>query len=88
MAAPRKSKADALRATRQNPPQPAEEAQGTKQGGPDYSEYREPETVTISARIDPRDRRAIERYAAERGLKLAQVVRVWLLERMQREGLK
>jgi hypothetical protein len=54
----------------------------------DYSKYTEPQTVTISARIEEADRAALARYAADRGLKPGQVVRAWILERMRREGLR
>lgn len=88
MAATKKPKSEELRETRQNPPQPREDGPGAKQGTVDYTKYTKPETVTISARIDPADRDALTRYAEERGLKPGQVVRAWILERMRSEGLR
>lgn len=84
MAAPRKpGKTDALRETRENAPQRRED-------GPqrDFAAYRESDTVTVSTRLDRADRDRIDRYAAERGIKAAQLVRLWILEAMNREGIR
>ena len=56
--------------------------------GERYRGHRQSENVTVSARIAPGDREAIEHYAAERGLKTGQVIRSWILERLKAEGLR
>jgi hypothetical protein len=88
MSAPKKPKSEELREARQNPPQPREDGHRATQNPVDYSKYTEPQTVTISARIEEADRAALTRYAEERGLKPGQVVRAWILERMRREGIR
>jgi hypothetical protein len=54
----------------------------------DYAEYREPETVTVSLRVEKRDRDAIEAHAADLGIKPSQLLRQWIRTAMKREGLR
>lgn len=84
MAAPRKpGKAEALQGTRENATQRREVAPQR-----DFATYRDTDTVTVSTRLDRRDREAIERHAEAVGLKVGQVVRTWILDAMRREGLR
>lgn len=54
----------------------------------DRSGYQKSSQATISFRIDTADRSRLERFAQDRGLKLAQLVRAWVLERAKQEGLR
>ena len=87
MAAPRKPKAALLRETLKNPPQTHEQdTQNTYL--PPYADYAPSPLVPVSCRLNEIDRDRIARYATERGLKPAQLIRAWILERMKFEGLR
>ena len=45
-------------------------------------------TKPVAFRMDPRDIEKLEIHARENGLKLAQLVKSWVLQRMKQEGLK
>ena len=79
MAAPRKR--DTLRGTRGKAAQTHEE-------GPqrDFTAYKAADTVTASVRLTPSQKRDLEQYAGDRGLKLGQLLRTWILERKRQEG--
>lgn len=87
MAAPRKPKAALLRETLKNPPQTNEEDVQTTYLPP-YADYAPSPLVPVSCRLNELDRARLVRYATERGLKPAQVIRAWILERMKVEGLR
>lgn len=42
-------------------------------------------TKTVSFRLDPRDVEKLERIAVDRGLKLGQLVKSWVVEKMREE---
>lgn len=89
MAAPKKpNKTEQLRRSRQKPAESDVNGSESEAEDVDYTQYRKAETVTVSARLEPADRDTLDRYAQERGLKTAQVVRSWILERMRSEGLR
>ena len=87
MSAPRKpGKADLLRDSLRRPTETAESS--APAASVDYGRYRKSTQATVSFRLDTIIRDRLEAYAEDRGLKLAQVLRSWILERAQREGLK
>ena len=82
MSAPRKPReADMLRESLNRSTNPSSSA------APDYGRYETSRQSTVSFRIDEADRDRIERCAQERGLKLAQPLQVWTLERARPEGI-